>query len=95
MESVRSFYNFRYLKYLKGDTVRIPKIVYPNDVLVDLFKSQDLRLINYLASVLEKYAGDKILAHISTEYVKEAISRIIDIYNVNEVGLFLHSIFPK
>ncbi len=45
MESVRSFYNFRYLKYLKGDTVRIPKTLVPSDVLIDLFKGNDLCLI--------------------------------------------------
>ena len=44
MESVRSFYNFRYLKYIKGDTVRIPKTLVPNDVLIDLIKGNDLRL---------------------------------------------------
>jgi hypothetical protein len=74
MDSIKSFCNFRYFKYLKGDTVRIPKTLAPNDLLVDLFKGNDLRLIQHLAFVLEKYAGDKILAYISTEYVKEAVS---------------------
>jgi len=95
MESVRSFYNFHYIKYLKGDTVRIPKTLNPNDVLVNLFKGNDLRLIYHLASVLERYAGDKILAHIPTEYVKEAISSTTDIYNTNEVALTMLGIFPK
>src|SRR5258706_15511541 len=95
MESVISFYNLRYLKYLKADTVRIPKTLNPNDVLVNLVKGNELRLIQHLASVLERYAGDKILAHITTEYVKEAISSITDIYNANEVTLAILGIFPK
>ena len=45
MDSIKSFCNFRYFKYLKGDTVRIPKTLVPNDVLIDLFKGSDLRLI--------------------------------------------------
>jgi hypothetical protein len=53
MEAVRSFYNFRHLKYLKGDTVRIPKTIVPNDVLIDLFRGRDLKLIQHLAWTLE------------------------------------------
>ncbi len=95
MDSVKSFCNFRYFKYIKGDTVRIPKTLNPNEVLIDLFKGSDLRLIQHLASILEKYAGDKILAHISTEYVKEAINSIIDPFDVKEVSMALYKVFPK
>ena len=95
MDSVKSYCNFHYSKYLKGDSVRIPKTLILNDLLINLFKGNDLRLIQHLASILERYAGDKILAHISTEYVKEAISSINDIYNANEVALVIYSVFPK
>ena len=75
--------------------MRIPKTLVPNDVLVDLFKSNDLRLVQHLASIIERFANPKILAHISTEYVKEAISSIHDIYNANEVALVIHGVFPN
>ena len=95
MECVRSFCNFRYHKYIKGDSVRIPKTLTPNDVLVNLFKPNDPRLVQYLASILERFAGDKILALISNDYVKEVISSIPEITNVNQVALALNGVFPK
>jgi hypothetical protein len=45
MDSVKSFCNFRYFKYIRGDTTRIPKTKVPNEVLVDLFRGRDLKLI--------------------------------------------------
>ena len=63
-DNLRNWYNYYYRLNAKPAEVKIPKILVPNQVLVDLFRVEvvDTRLGNYLASILEKGATQNILA---------------------------------
>ena len=54
----------------------------------------DLRLANYLASVLEKYADKKVLAQIAADHVKKVAESIDDINNAQVVAMAVGAIWP-
>ena len=94
--NIRAWYSYNRTQVLNDKEARIPKATAPNMLLAGLFKKDDvdLRLANYLASVLEKYADKKVLAQIAADHVKKVAESIDDINNAQVVAMAVGAIWP-
>ena len=80
----------------KHQEVKVPKALIPNLLLAGLFRDEevDIRLGNYLASILERFADKKILAKIAGDHVKRSIKLIDDINDAKKVNLTVGALWP-